>query len=175
MIQSDSKMFTTAGEFNQQQLHTGTCDMHTCTLHPIMYQIITHTSHYTAPLHHLTSKVVAFHWDTTCQSAFEQLKVELTKTYVLAFPDFSQEAVPFHLQTDASAVGINAVLEQDGHVIAYASRVLSLAMQEYSFTKQYQKGTDNGNADALSRQSQPDSHSKVSAVSATNREDIRQN
>ena len=76
------------------------------------------------PLHHLTSKGVAFHWDSTCQSAFEQLKVELTKTPVLAFPDFSQAAAPFHLQIDATAVGIGAVLEQDGHGIAYASRVL---------------------------------------------------
>ena len=29
----------------------------------------------TAPLHHLTSKGAAFHWDSTCLSAFEQLKV----------------------------------------------------------------------------------------------------
>ena len=185
-----------------------------------------------APLHRLTSKGVAFQWDTTCQSAFEQLKVELTKTPVLAFPDFSQTAAAFHLQTDASAVGIRAVLEQDGHVIAYASRVLSssernysviqreclavvyalkqfrhyllgrhfivltdhapllwlsaqkmegmlarwaLAMQEYSFAMQYRKGKDNGNADALSRRSQPDSPGTVSTVSATNREDIRRN
>ena len=184
-----------------------------------------------APLHHLTSKGVAFQWDMTCQSAFEELKVELTKTPVLAFPDFSQAAAPFHLQTDASARGIGAVLEQDGHVIAYASRVLSsaernysviqreclavvyalkqfrhyllgrhfilltdhapllwlsaqkmegmlarwaLAMQEYSFTMQHRKGRNNGNADALSRRSQPDSDGAVSTVSATNREDIRQ-
>ena len=50
----------------------------------------------------------------------------------------------------------------------------ALAMQEYCFTMQYRKGKDNGNADALSRQSQPDS-STVSAVSATNRDDIQQN
>ena len=67
-----------------------------------------------APLHRLTSKGVAFQWDTTYQSAFEQLKVELIKTPVLALPDFSQTAAAFHLQTDASAVGIGAVLEQDG-------------------------------------------------------------
>ena len=51
----------------------------------------------------------------------------------------------------------------------------ALAMQEYSFTMQYRKGKDNGNADALSRRSQPDSHGTVSTVSATNQEDIRQN
>ena len=85
-----------------------------------------------APLHRLTSKGVAFQWDTTCQSAFEQLKVELTKTPVLAFPDFSQTAAAFHLQTDASAMGIGAVLEQDGHVIAYASQVQSSSERNYS-------------------------------------------
>ena len=85
-----------------------------------------------APLHHLTSKGVAFHWDTACQSAFEELKVEPTKTPVLAFPDFSQAAAPFHLQTDASARGIGAVLKQDGHVIAYTSRVLSSEERNYS-------------------------------------------
>ena len=85
-----------------------------------------------APLHHLTSKGVAFHWDTACQSAFEQLKAELTETPALAFPDFSQAAAPFHLQTDASATGIGADLEQDGHVIAYTSRVLSSSERNYS-------------------------------------------
>ena len=80
----------------------------------------------TAPLHHLTSKGVAFHWDTACQSAFEELKVELTKTPVLAFPFFSQAAPPFHCkQMPASEESV--VLEQDGHVIAYASRVLCRA------------------------------------------------
>ena len=86
----------------------------------------------TAPLHHLTSKGVAFHWDTACQSAFEQLKAELTETPVLAFPDFSQAAAPFHLQMDASATGIGAVLEEDCHVIAYTSRVLSSSEHNYS-------------------------------------------
>ena len=58
--------------------------------------------------------------------------MELTKTPVLAFPDFSQAAAQFHLQTDGSTRGIGAVLEQDGHVIAYASRVLSSAERNYS-------------------------------------------
>ena len=161
-----------------------------------------------APLHHLTSKGVPFQWDTLCQSAFEQLKLELTKAPILSFPDFSPTSQPFQLQTDASSIGVGAVLEQDGHVIAYASRVLStsernysviqreclaivfalkqfrhyllgrpftlytdhaplqwlsaqktegllarwtLAMQEFTFTIQYRKGADNGNADSLSR------------------------
>ena len=44
------------------------------------------------------------------------------KTPVLAYPSFEQNAAEFILQTDASAVGLGAVLEQQGHVIAYASK-----------------------------------------------------
>ena len=36
------------------------------------------------------------------------------------------------LQTDASATGLGAVLEQDSHVIAYVSRTLKKAEQQYS-------------------------------------------
>ena len=39
------------------------------------------------------------------------------------------------LQTDASAIGLSAVLEQDGHVIAYASRTLSISECNYSVIK----------------------------------------
>ena len=85
-----------------------------------------------APLHHLTRKGVAFVWDAACQSAFDRLKDELTRAAVLAFPEFHPNAVQFHLQTDASAVGIGAVQEQNGCVIAYASRTLSQAERNYS-------------------------------------------
>ena len=46
------------------------------------------------------------------------LKDALTQVPVLCYPCFKKG---FNLQTDASAVGIGAVLEQEGHVIAYAS------------------------------------------------------
>ena len=129
---------------------------------------------------------------------------------VLAYPRFDQDAGVFVLQADASAAGLGAVLEQDGHVIAYASRGLNkseqqysviqkeclavvydlkqfrhyllgrcfkittdraplqwlsaqktegllcrwaLAIQEYDFQIEYKKGSQNGNADALSRRS----------------------
>ena len=85
-----------------------------------------------APLYHLTRKEVAFVWDAYCQTAFDMLKAELIKAPVLAFPDFGPKAFSFELHTDASAVGIGAVLEQDGRVIAYASRSLSSPERNYS-------------------------------------------
>ena len=60
------------------------------------------------------------------------LKAELIKAPVLAFPDFSSKAVSFELYTDARAVGVGVVLEQDVRVIAYASRSLSSQQRNYS-------------------------------------------
>ena len=161
-----------------------------------------------ASLHELTQKDVSFRWTSECDHAFNLLKEKLTQAPILVYPQFGSEATPFILETDASDVGIAAVLQQDGHVIAYASRALSkseknysviqkeclaivygtkqfrhyllgrsftvltdhaplqwlsaqkmegllcwwaLALQEYDFVVQYRKGSQNSNADALSR------------------------
>ena len=50
---------------------------------------------------------------------------------VLAYPRFDHNAGTFHLQTDASAVGLGAVLEQNGHPVAYASRSLTSPEKQY--------------------------------------------
>ena len=55
---------------------------------------------------------------------------------MLTYPNFAADASPFVLQTDASAVGIGAVLEQEGHVIAYFSRALTKAEKHYSVIQQ---------------------------------------
>ena len=64
-------------------------------------------------------------WDANCESAFQTLKQELLQAPILAYADFAK---PFLLYTDASNLGLGAVLaqRQDGveRVIAYASRSL---------------------------------------------------
>eukprot|EP00731_Ephydatia_muelleri_P012465 Em0006g1359a len=89
------------------------------------------------PLQRLTEKNNMFHWNELCQSAFDELRRCLVSSPVLAYPDYSK---CFVLDTDASDVGIGAVLSQpseDGseRVIAYASRSLSRQEQRYCVTR----------------------------------------
>ena len=93
---------------------------------------IPHFADIAAPLHSLTRKGVSFDWTQECTSAFTVLKDQLVQAPVLAYPSFLHSASEFVLQTDASAVGLGAVLEQDGHVIAYASRSLTAPERQYS-------------------------------------------
>lgn len=169
---------------------------------------IDHFSDIAEPLNALTRKGVQFAMTKECIDAFATLKQHLVRAPILAYPRFEPQASEFMLQTDASAVGLGAVLEQQGHVIAYASRSLTaserhysviqreclavvyalkqfrhyllgrrfqiltdhaplqwlsaqkmdgmlcrwaLAIQEYNFQIVYRKGSQNANADALSR------------------------
>jgi len=84
------------------------------------------------PLHGLTQKGVSFKRTSVHDNAFSFLESKLTQSPILAYPDFSSAAPPFVLQTDASAVGLGAVLEQGGHVIAYASWTLTKSESNYS-------------------------------------------
>jgi len=68
----------------------------------------------------------------TTADAFETLKAALTRAPFLAYLNLHCDAAPFVVQTDASADGLGAVLEQDNRVIAYASRALTKAEHNYS-------------------------------------------
>ena len=84
-----------------------------------------------APLHSLTNKGILFIWNEACQFAFTQLKEKLTQAPVLTYPCFDHPADQFSLQTDVSPIGIGAILEQGGQVVAYASRTLSPSEKNY--------------------------------------------
>ena len=75
-----------------------------------------------------TEERYCFPLSPECSSAFKRLKDVLTSSPVVVFPKFGPEC-EFILETDASYVGLEAVLSQqqeDGsvHPIAYASRSL---------------------------------------------------
>ena len=89
-------------------------------------------SHIAAPLHALTQKNATFCWTEACQQAFTTLKERLIQPPVLQYPQFHSMASQFVVYTDASDVGLGAVLEQDNYVIAYASRILSKSEWNYS-------------------------------------------
>lgn len=83
----------------------------------------------------LLKKDQVFVWTSIHQQAFDQLKQALCSAPVLTLPDFSK---PFHIETDASGTGIGAVLQQDGHPIAYISKPLSLRNQGLTvYEKEY--------------------------------------
>ena len=63
-----------------------------------------------APLYGLTRKNAPFIWTDACEKVFIELKSLLTHAPVLAFPNFTSE---FHLETDASGLGLSAVLSQE--------------------------------------------------------------
>jgi hypothetical protein len=69
-----------------------------------------------------------FNWSSRCNEAFEQLKVLLTTTPVLAQPDIEKS---FDVYCDASSSGLGCVLMQERRVIAYASRQLRRHEEHY--------------------------------------------
>ncbi|XP_042073272.1 uncharacterized protein LOC121813519 [Haplochromis burtoni] len=89
-----------------------------------------------SPLHRLTDKGQLFGWGDACAAAFAQLKEALTRAPVLAYPDARQ---PFIVDTDASNVGVGAVLSQQDEagerVVAYFSRALGRAERNYCVTR----------------------------------------
>ena len=78
-----------------------------------------------SPLTDLLKKDVPFVWSDEQQNAFDTLKKKLIHAPVLVFPDYNKT---FYIATDASNVGIGAVLLQKYgnkfHPIAYYSRKL---------------------------------------------------
>ena len=104
-------------------------------------KFIPHCADLMEPINELTKKDTEFVWSSECQQGFERLKAALTGNTVLVQPDFSRT---FILETDASNKGVGAILTQatpDGErPVAYASRKLQPAEQNYSITEKEMLG-----------------------------------
>lgn len=87
------------------------------------------------PLFNLLKKGVPFVWTPATEIAFRLLQQSLTSAPVLALPNFKQQ---FTVETDASDTGIRAVLQQQGHPIAFINKALSPRYQGLSaYEKEY--------------------------------------
>ena len=78
------------------------------------------------------TKPPPFQWTEACQGEFKLLITKLSTPPVLAFIDFN---LPFILHTDASGVGLGAVLYQMQNgkpcVLPYGSRSLNHSERRY--------------------------------------------
>ncbi|GFW96457.1 retrovirus-related Pol polyprotein from transposon opus [Trichonephila clavipes] len=84
------------------------------------------------PLYQLKKNGAKFNWSGEAQDSFDQIKRTLTEAPILKLPNFSEQ---FNLFTDASGVGIGAVLQQNQKPIAFASRTLNKAERNYTVTE----------------------------------------
>nr|GEV30431.1 hypothetical protein [Tanacetum cinerariifolium] len=70
-----------------------------------------------------------FTWTSEAPKAFEILKTKVTKSLFLALPNFDEV---FHVECDASRVGIGGVLSQNQRPIAFFSEKLNDPRRKYS-------------------------------------------
>lgn len=87
-----------------------------------------------APLSDLTKRGIPFHWNDKEQEAFDSLKKSLISAPILLPPNPRQ---PFVLETDASGIGLGAVLSQeddsgDLRPVSFHSRKLSKHETNYA-------------------------------------------
>ena len=85
-------------------------------------------SHTLAPLSALTG-CKTFQWSSACSQAFKALKAVVTTDAMLAYPDHN---LPFDIETDSSDYQLGAVIKQQGRPVAYYSRKLNPAQQNYT-------------------------------------------
>jgi hypothetical protein len=71
-------------------------------------------------------------WTDERQKIFDTIKQAIGRELLLAYPDFN---APFQIHTDASKTQIGAVMSQNGKPIAFHSKKMNSAQQNYAVTK----------------------------------------
>jgi hypothetical protein len=84
-------------------------------------KFIRHFGMISRPLIDLLKKTSLFVWTHDQDMAFQILKHALVHALVLALPDFSKV---FHIETNACEYGVDVVLMQEGHLVAFVSKAL---------------------------------------------------
>lgn len=84
------------------------------------------------PLYKLFRKGEEFKWLSEANEAFKSLKSQIINLPILAYPD---PALPYDRQCNASNYGLGTVLVQADRLVAFASRTLIAAEQNYHITE----------------------------------------
>lgn len=92
-------------------------------------KFIINFSEQTAPLRHLLSKKVEWHWDQQHREAFTKLLNQIKKLPSLGYYNPQEKVV---LSMDASSRAVGAVLLQRNRPIAFSAKALTPTQQNYS-------------------------------------------
>ena len=85
-------------------------------------------SHVLKPLTDLTGKK-KFTWEEEHQLAFQRMKAIVSADCLLRYLDHN---LPFEIETDASDFQLGAIIKQENQPVAYYSRKLNKAQQNYT-------------------------------------------
>lgn len=91
-------------------------------------KFVKNLSELTEPLRELLLKTTAWHWETEHDQAVANIKKKLTSLPVLAYYDVNK---PVKLSVDASGKALGCGLFQEEKPIAYGTRALTKAQQNY--------------------------------------------
>ena len=85
-----------------------------------------------APLTALTSKNFKYDWKDEHQRCFDAIKCVIGREVLFDYPDFND---PFEIHTNASELQLGPVISQKGKPIAFYSRMMNIAQQNYTTTE----------------------------------------
>ena len=86
---------------------------------------------YSFPINCFNLQNFKYNWKYEHQKCFDAIKHMIGREVLLAYPDFN---VPFEIHNDASKLQTGAIVSQKGNPIAFYSRKMNSAQQNYTTT-----------------------------------------